>query len=55
MRVKRELWRANESEEGVVERDYGSGEIADFDEISSEIGSFGEIGKREELKCREKR
>ena len=35
----------NESEEGAVEDDYGS----------DEIGGFGEIGKREELKCREKR
>ena len=45
----------NESEEGAVEDDYGSGEISDFGEISGEIGSFSEIGKREELKCREKR
>ena len=35
----------NESEEGAVENDYGSGKI----------GSFGEIGKREELRSREKR
>ena len=45
----------NESEEGVVEDDYGSGEIGGFGEIGGEIGSFGEIGKREELKSREKR
>ena len=41
----------NESEEGAVEDDYGSGEIGGF----GEIGSFGEIGKREELRSREKR
>ena len=45
----------NESEEGAVEDDYGSSEIGDFGEISGEIGSFDEIGKREELKCKEKR
>ena len=49
----------NESEEGAVEDDYGSDEIDGFGEINgeigSEIGSFGEIDKREELKCREKR
>ena len=39
----------NESEEGAVEDDYGSGEI------SGELGNFGEIGKREERRCREKR
>ena len=39
----------NESEEGAVEDDYGSGEIG------GEIGGFGEIGKREEQRCREKR
>ena len=32
----------NESEEGVVEDDYG------FGEINGENGSFGKIGKREE-------
>ena len=37
----------NESEEGVVEDDYGK--------IGGKIGSFGEIGKREELRSREKR
>ena len=41
----------NESEEGAVEDDYGSGKIDGF----SEIGSFGEIDKREELRCRDKR
>ena len=41
----------NESEEGAVEDDYGSGKIDGF----SEIGSFGEIDKREELRCKEKR
>ena len=49
----------NESEEGAVEDDYGSGEIGGFGEIigeiGGEIGSFGEIGKREELRSREKR
>ena len=45
----------NESEEGVVEDDYGSDEIGGFGEISDEIGGFGEIGKREERRCREKR
>ena len=45
----------NESEEGAVEDDYGFGEIGGFGEISSWIGGFGEIGKREELRCREKR
>ena len=49
----------NESEEGAVEDDYGSGEICGFGEISGEIGgeigSFSEIGKREELRSREKR
>ena len=45
----------NESEEGAVEDDYGSGEIDGFGEISGEIGSFGEIGKKEELRSREKR
>ena len=49
----------NESEEGVVEDDYGSGEIGGeiggFGEISSEIGNFSEIGKREETPCKEKR
>ena len=39
----------NESEEGVVEDDYGPGEI------SGEIGIFSEIGKREEPRSREKR
>ena len=39
----------NESEEGAVEDDYGFGEIGGW------IGGFGEIGKREELRCREKR
>ena len=34
----------NESEEGAMEDDYGSGEI----------GGFDEIGKREELRCRKK-
>ena len=37
----------NESEEGAVEDDYGSGEIGGFSEISGKIGGFGEIGKRE--------
>ena len=35
----------NESEEGAVEDNYGFGEI----------GGFNEIGKRKELRCREKR
>ena len=34
----------NESEEGAVEDDYGSGEIDGFGEIGGEIGGFGEIG-----------
>ena len=34
----------NESEEGAVEDDYVSGEI------NGDIGSFGEISKREELR-----
>ena len=50
----REGEEGNESEEGAVEDDYGSGEIGGFGEISGEIGSFGEIGKREERRCREK-
>ena len=33
----------NESEEGVVEDNYGSGEIGGFDEISGEIGGFDEM------------
>ena len=49
----------NESEEGAVEDDYGSDEIGGFGEISGEIvgeiGSFSEIGKREEPRSREKR
>ena len=45
----------NESEEGAVEDDYGSGEIGGFGNINNKIGNFGEIGKREELRCREKR
>ena len=45
----------NESEEGAVEDDYGSGEIGGFGEISGEIGNFSEIGKREQLRSREKR
>ena len=49
----------NESEEGVVEDDYGSGEIGGeiggFGEISSEIGNFSEIGEREEMAGKEKR
>ena len=45
----------NESEEGAVEDDYGSGEIGGFGEISGEIGNFNKIGKREELRSREKR
>ena len=45
----------NESEEGAVEDDYGSDEIGGFGEIGGEIGNFGEIDKREELRCREKR
>ena len=59
----------NESEEGAVEDDYGPGEIGGFSEISGEIGgfseisgeidgeigSFSEIGKREEPRSREKR
>ena len=45
----------NESEEGAVKDDYGSGEIGGFDKISDEISGFGKIGKREELRCREKR
>ena len=43
----------NESEEGVVEDDYGSDKIDNFSEINGEIGSFGEIGKRE-LRCTER-
>ena len=45
----------NESEEGAVEDNYGSGEINGSGKINSEIGSFDEIGKRKELRCREKR
>ena len=45
----------NESEEGAIKDDYGSGEIGGFDKISNEISGFGKIGKREELRCREKR
>ena len=45
----------NESEEGAVEDNYGSREIGNFGEISGEISGFSEIGKREELRCREKR
>ena len=45
----------NESEEGAMEEDYGSGEIRGFNEISGEIGGFSKIDKREELRCREKR
>ena len=44
----------NESEEGAVEDDYGSGEIGGFGNINNKIGNFGEIGKREERRCREK-
>ena len=33
----------NESEEGAVEDDYGSGEISGFDKISGKIGNFGKI------------
>ena len=40
----------NESEEGAVEDDYGSGEIDVFGEISG-----FDFGKREELRSREKR
>ena len=49
----REGEEGNESEEGAVEDDYGSGEISG--EIGGEIGGFSEIGKREELRSREKR
>ena len=45
----------NESEEGAVEDNYGSREIDSFGKISGEISDFSEIGKREELRCREKR
>ena len=45
----------NESEEGAVEDGYGPGEIGGFGEISGKIGSFSEIGKREEPRSREKR
>ena len=45
----------NESEEGVVEDDYGPGEISGEIGSFSKIGSFSEIGKREEPKSREKR
>ena len=45
----------NESEEGAVEDNYGSREIGSFSEINGEISGFSEIGKREELRSREKR
>ena len=45
----------NESEEGVMEDDYGSGKIGSFDEVKGEIGDFGEIDEREERAGREKR
>ena len=45
----------NESEEGVVEDDYGSSKISGFDEVKGEIGDFGEINEREERAGREKR
>ena len=45
----------NESEEGAVEDNYGSREIGSFSEINGEISGFSEIGKREQLRCREKR
>ena len=45
----------NESEEGVMEDDYGSGKIGSFDEVKCEIGDFGEIDEREERAGREKR
>ena len=47
--------KENESEEGAVEDDYGSGEIGGFGNINNKIGNFGEIGKREEPRSREKR
>ena len=45
----------NESEEGVMEDDYGSGKIGSFDEVKGKIGDFGKIGEREERAGREKR
>ena len=45
----------NESEEGAVEDNYGSREIDSFGKISGGISDFSEIGKREELRCRENR
>ena len=56
MRMREE---ENESEEGVVEDDYGSGEIGGeiggFDEISSEIGEREEMaGKEKRTQTREK-
>ena len=45
----------NESEEGVMEDDYGSGKIGSFDEVKGEIGDFGKIDEREERAGREKR
>ena len=39
----------NESEEGAMEDDYGSGKIG------SEIGGFGKIGEREEIAGKEKK
>ena len=49
----------NESEEGIVEDDYGfgeiGGEIGGFGKISGEIGNFSEIGEREEMAGKERR
>ena len=45
----------NESEEGAMEDDYGSGKIGGFDYIGGQIGGFSEISKREEMAGREKR
>ena len=49
----------NESEEGAVDDDYGPGVFGGFSvfsgEFDGEIGSFSEIGKREEPRSREKR
>ena len=49
----------NESEEGAMEDDYGSGkigsEIGGFGKIGSEIGGFGKIGEREEIAGKEKK
>ena len=45
----------NESEEGVMEDNYGSGKIGSFGEVKGKIGDFGKIDEREERAGREKR